>query len=115
MHGENENGGAVVVAGNLSRRFQSAHDRHGDVHDDSVRAQRFGELDSFLSVNCFAANFPVGTSRQNRTYPLAHHFMVINNEDSNWHKKLTPYKNYRGQSLQTWNSNRIVWDSHPIS
>src|ERR1700693_5378549 len=96
MHGENENGGAVFIFGNLPRGFQSAHDWHGYVHDDGVRAQFFGKLDGFLTVDSFAADFPVGTRREDRAYPLTNYFMIVNNKNSSWHR------NYSVQEL--WRS-----------
>ena len=50
---------------------------HRYVHDDRVRPQLFRKLDGFLTVNAFAANFPIVTRGEVRTYTLAHHFMKL--------------------------------------
>jgi hypothetical protein len=50
---------------------------HGYVHDDRVRPQLSRKLDGFLTVNAFAANFPIVTRGEVRTYTLAHHFMKL--------------------------------------
>jgi hypothetical protein len=61
VHREHQDAAPETQFGNSSRCFESAHSRHRYVEDDDVWLQSLCDLNRFLSVGGFTADFPFGS------------------------------------------------------
>src|ERR1017187_8605728 len=83
VHAEGKHPRMGIGGGKAAGGFDAVELRHGDIHDDHIRAQLGGQVDSFPAVTGFADDFHVGLGAEDHLEAVAHHGVVVSQQDAN--------------------------------
>ena len=79
---ENDDGGARRQLAHSPRHFQPVQARHGDVGDEHVRLEAFGQRQDFEPVGGFADDFKICFTLDEATQRLANYLLVFGQQNA---------------------------------
>ncbi len=83
MHAQGDHAGVRRGRRQAARGFDAVQLRHGDVHDHDVGLQAFGQFHGFAAVAGLADDLHVGLRAQDHFEALAHHGVIVSEQDAN--------------------------------
>ena len=84
MHTEREHARARRGNRHAAGSFHAVQFGHGNVHDDHVRLQFFGQIHGFPSVARLTDDFHIGLRRQDHLESLPHHRVIVSQHDADF-------------------------------
>jgi hypothetical protein len=82
VHAQHNDADVGIALDDLGRSVDAVELGHGNVHDNHVGRELFGEADGFAAIGGFADDFDsrVGLEQEPKTF--ANYSMIVGNEDS---------------------------------
>jgi hypothetical protein len=105
VHGEDEERGGKVTAGDFKCDFEAAHARHGYIDDGDIRLKRLYGLKSFMPIGCLGTNFPIRPRALNEdAHTVADNFVIVCYEDFHCHVSPTFFVRW------LFDCDRVLWN-----
>ena len=83
VHAQNNDPDVWVRFANLGRRIEPIQLRHGNIHDDDVRARFRRQAHCLTAVLCFADHFYIRMLRQQEPQTLSHDTVIVGDQNAN--------------------------------
>ena len=90
VHGQDQNLDERVGFLQRTRRFETVHARHANIHQGEIRLKRMREAQRLYAVGCLANDFHVGLRVQDHTHAFAHNGVVIGEQYPDFRHRLVP-------------------------